>query len=490
MGGELSRARFLRLAGYGVAFSGVFAGLDLFREPSGALGAATRPRMLARDEYPVGLWWPPPPGRTGVGRYREISQAGFNFVIGGNGVTNDQTNPAALEAAGACGLRFVLTDGRLQRLILDAAPGGRTAEGGARSPMRALSGPGRSGAPRHSARNPGEAVRLRLLALLKRYGSHPALAGINLFDEPGRRLFGILSRARDILREADAGLLPYINVWPSYASPRYALGAGSYERYLELYLSVVRPPVLSFDHYPLLSGGGITGDYFHNWAVIRRFSLRAGIPAWAFIQSVGFDGRAVGLAPRRAPDGPELLWQVNVALAYGAKGIQYFTYWSPENTPGAPVRFGSALISRSGRRTPLYGHARDVNAYLRAVGRVLLPLVSESVVHARERRLPLGASGFRRDGWVHSVAGSPVILGRFRRPGGRRNVRYLLVVNRSSSRAAKVALELPSRVARAYAFDRARRRFFRLRAPRRRGRLRPGMRLGPGAARLLLLQAR
>ncbi|WP_219973470.1 hypothetical protein [Rubrobacter xylanophilus] len=443
--------------------------------------------MLAGG-YPVGLWWPPPTERTNAYRYREISEAGFNFVIGGNGVTNDETNPAALDAAAECGLSFVLTDGRLQRLILNAAPEGQRAGDGVRSPMRVLSGPDRPGALHRSAPSPGEAVRLRLLALLKRYGSHPALAGINLFDEPHRQLFGLLSGARGILQEAGAGLLPYINVWPSYAS-LHALGTGSYERYLELYLSVVRPPVLSFDHYPLLSGGGITGDYFYNWAVIRRFSLRAGIPTWVFIQSVGFEGRAVGLAPRRTPDGPELLWQVNVALAYGAKGIQYFTYWTPENTPTSPVRFGSALVSRDGRRTPLYGHARDVNSYLKSVGRVLLPLVSESVVHAGERRLPRGASGFRRDGWLHSVAGSPVILGRFRRPG-HRNVRYLLVVNRSSSRAAKVSLELPSRVARAYAFDRARRRFVRLRPLRRRGRLRPGMRLRPGAARLLLLRAR
>ncbi len=445
--------------------------------------------MLARGEYPIGLWWPPPPGQTGVERYREISEAGFNFVIGGNGVTNDGSNPAALGAAGACGLSFILTDGRLQRLIHDAASGGRTSGGGLESPLRVLSDRGWLGSADRAAANPGEAIRLRLQTLLKEYGASRALAGINLFDEPHRRLFGVLDRAGDILRGADAGLLPYVNVWPSYASPHYALGTGSYERYLELYMSVVRPPVLSFDHYPLLSGGGITGDYFYNWALIRRFSLRAGIPSWVFIQSVGFDGRRAGLAPRRTPDRAGLLWQVNVALAYGAKGIQYFTYWTPENTPGSPIRFGSALISRSGRRTPLYGHARSVNRYLRAVGGVLLPLVSESVVHAGERRLPRGASGFRRDLWVYSVSGSPVILGRFRRPG-RQDLRYLLVVNRSPARAARAVLDLPSRVARLYGFEPGRRRFVGLRPPRKRGRLRFGMRLAPGAARLFLLRAR
>lgn len=191
--GVMSRAHFLRMAGAGVAFSGLFAGLDLFFRAPGA--SAGSERSLVPGRYPVGLWWPPPPGKTNAYRYREISEAGFNFVIGGNGVTNDETNPAALDAAAECGLSFVLTDGRLQRLILNAAPEGQRAGDGVRSPMRVLSGPDRPGALHRSAPSPGEAVRLRLLALLKRYGSHPALAGINLFDEPHRRLFGLLGRS-------------------------------------------------------------------------------------------------------------------------------------------------------------------------------------------------------------------------------------------------------------------------------------------------------
>lgn len=229
--------------------------------------------------------------------------------------------------------------------------------------------------------------------------------------------------------------------------------------------------------------------YFYNWAVIRRHALRFGIPSWVFIQSMGFDGRRVGLLPRRRPNEREILWQINVSLAYGAKGIQYFAYWTPEAPPDAPVRFGPALVSAAGEPTPSYRYARRVNGYLRVIGRVLLPLVSETVVHAREKNLPRGAKAFRKDGFVTAAAGSAAILSRFRRPGSR-NTRYLLVTNRSFSRQADTRLVLSDRVRGVSRLDIGAGRFVKA-SPRRTAKGRGlRVRLAPGSARLYLLRAR
>jgi hypothetical protein len=231
-----------------------------------------------------------------------------------------------------------------------------------------------------------------------------------------------------------------VNVWPSYASPS-ALETATYEGYLDRYMSTVHPPLLCFDHYPLVSGGGITGDYFYNWAAIRKFSLEFGVPSWVFIQSVGFDSRMSGFQDRRRPNEAEIRWQVNVSLAYGAKGVQYFTYCTPTPSRDEPIQFGPALVSASGKLTPLYTYASRANAYLRVIGEALLPLVSESVVHAREKRLPRGAKPFQASGYISSVSGSPLILGTFRKPGVL-DARYLLVANRSFANAAKNRLTL------------------------------------------------
>jgi hypothetical protein len=134
-------------------------------------------------------------------------------------------------------------------------------------------------------------------------------------------------------------------------------------------------------------------------------------------------------------------------LAYGAKGIQYFTYWTPTATG-----FGESLVSRDGELTPLYAYAKRANDRLKVVGKVLLPLTSESVVHANENPLPKGAKAFKADGYIKSVSGSSVILGRFRDLAGGTE-RYLLVTNRSFANAAQTWLKLSDSVSKVLELD-------------------------------------
>lgn len=449
---KLSRARFLRLVGAGVGLSFVPGSLAA-SFGGGAAGAQTAgaPTLLAGDTYPIGLWWPPPPTETTTQRYQEIAAAGFNFVIGGNGITNDTYNPTALQAAGANNLRYVLRDSKLTKIIRDSA----------------------------AYSDPKAEVRLRIDQLLKRYGGYPALAGLYLYDEPKRDLFGILGYAREYLRTKNSKQLPWANLYP-YTSDQSLLGTSTYEEYLRLYLGEVKPPFLSFDHYPLLSGTEITNSYFHNWAQIRRFSLEAGVPSWVFIQSVDFDWE---YADRRRPNEAELFWQVNVSLAYGAKGIQYFTYWTPSGN--STTQFGEALVSKDGRLTPLYDYAKRVNGYLKVVGKALLPLASESVVHAAESPLPSGATAFSADGYVESVGGSPVIVGRFRKPSVE-NERHLLVANRSFANTAQPQLKTSPLVREVLKLDSGTGTFARVGSPEyENGTLKPSIAAGRAALYLL-----
>jgi hypothetical protein len=418
---ELDRARFLRLIGAGATLQ--FVPASLAARPSEAQAIATPEILSEEGEYPIGVWTPPPPSETTPARYGEIAAAGFNFVIGGNGVTTGPTpndpdtdlHQRALDAAVANNLRFLITDNILQNAV-----------NGEVSPNRQRD------------------VTQRIERLLERYGLSPALAGLNLYDEPNSRLFSILGYAKGELQKLAPEQLPYVNVWPSHTAPR-ALGARTYKKYLNRYFSTVSPPLLSFDHYPLLSKG-ITSDYFYNWSVIRNFSRQFGVPSWGFIQSVGFDGRRVGLARRRTPDKNEIFWQINVGLAYGAKGIQYFTYWTPDDPK---TKFNDALVTRNGQLTPRYEYATEANDYLMKVGKKLLSLKSESVVHARVKRLPRGAQPFKADFWVRAVGGNPIILGRFSNPDAATE-QYLLVVNRSSANASISQLTMSDSVTEVY----------------------------------------
>jgi hypothetical protein len=110
------------------------------------------------------------------------------------------------------------------------------------------------------------------------------------------------------------------------------------------------------------------------------------------------------------------------------------------------------LVTREGVLTPLYDYAKRANDYLKVVGKVLLPLTSESVVHANENPLPKGAKAFKADGYIKSVSGSAVILGRFRDPAVGTE-RYLLVTNHSFANAAQTRLTLSDSVSEVLQLD-------------------------------------
>ncbi len=466
----LSRARFLKLAGLGAGLS-LLPG-SLVSPNVAAAQAAGGPEILNDGRYPIVAWWPPPPvPNTGTresqqeatdARYAELAGAGFNTAIGGNGVSSVRASRLALDASENNGLRFVVADEQLRQSIDGTATAGAArseAQEEPRGVLQALAEEESSGKVQARAAGSQDAVRQRMAELRTELGDHPALAGIALYDEPGTSLFGTLRYAKSqVAEQFGPDELPYVNVWPSYASPRYAFEAENYLDYLERYLNEARfsrpavvPPVLSFDHYPLLSDERTTGDFFYNHAVIRRFALRFGVPSWAFIQSMGFDGQRLGLGLRRRPDEAEIFWQINVALAYGVKGIQYFTYWTPEDNA---VRFGDALITRQGARTDLYDYATRANDFLRKVGGELVGLNSSGVYHANEPNPPRGAESFRGNVYVKGTSGDPAILGFFTDPGGPDStVRYMLVTNRSPNRAANTRLTFTGAVTTVERFD-------------------------------------
>ena len=465
--GGISRARFLKLAGLGAGLS-LFPGSTFSPNAAGAQ-AFGGPEILADTRYPIAAWWPPPPvskidDPDPVAKtddlYKTLAGAGFNTVLGGNGVANDRANGLALDACEARGLRLVLADQALRNAIDGTATAPAARSEAQEEPQGALQALTEQDSPQdllaQAAADP-DAVSQRIQDLYTRFGNHPALAGLLLYDEPHRGLFGILRRAKEqVEQKVGGGDLSYVNVWPSHASPKNALGAESYTDYLEKYMnetkypnSAVAPPVLSFDHYPLLSDERMTPDFFYNHALIRNFARRFGVPSWGFVQSMGFDGSNVGLGLRRRPDEAEIFWQINVALAYGVKGIQYFTYWTPEDNE---VKFGEALITRAGNPTALYSYATRANEFLRKVGRVLLPLASVSVTHFGEKRLPRGSKLFKGDSYVKAASGSPAILGSFSDPNVTTD-RYVLVVNRSPNQASRTRLTVSGTVRRVERFD-------------------------------------
>ena len=168
---------------------------------------------------------------------------------------------------------------------------------------------------------------------------------------------------------ARPGRLAYINLFPNYAPPA-ALGTETYDEHLRQFVDVVDPDVLSMDHYPMFTptADGRQG-YIDNLASMREVSLEAGIPFWNFFNTMPF-------GPYFDPTESQLRWQIYSSLAYGAKGVLYFCYWTPR---GGEFPKGGAIITAEGRRTRHYDQARRINAELKAMGPTLMALTSTGV---------------------------------------------------------------------------------------------------------------
>jgi hypothetical protein len=411
--------------------------------------AVPSPDMLpltGGPEFPIGLFWPPHPYASTADRFAEIKYAGFDFVISGNYAGDGNIFQYQLGLARDAGLQLLISDDiQIRNMSRWFSISDTTTD--------------------FLSVTPAEASALYIRAR-DAYGPYSSLAGFNFYDEPGAGWFATLAKALAISRELAPQLLPYINLLPS-DDPSY------YRNFVD----VVKPSLISFDRYPLLAEGQEDANYFHNWAIVRDAALHGDIPSWVYIQTLAYNNH-------REPTAAELLWQINISLAYGAKGIQYFTYWTPEAARGEG--FGPALITVDGKRTPRYDAAKQINTtWLHQVGRELKPLVSESVVHANETPLPNGAVGFTPTNLVSGISGNSVVVGTFRSRDAASGDRWLLVANRSHSAQARAVVAINEQtVGSVGVFQPAKQKYF----PQRVGPIQVS--LAAGAATLIKLGAK
>lgn len=362
--------------------------------------------LIGGAEFPIGIFWPPPPDQTTIERYQQIKDAGFTFVITGNYLDDGNIIGWAQTQADSVGLKVLISDDTQIRNLTRWF----TISDDRSVPMSITTEDGR------------ELVRRALEA----YGSHPSFAGFNLFDEPSPNFFPSLAKAFAITRSMSPNSLPYANLYDAELS-----SPDEWRVYVEQFIQTVQPSLISFDQYPIRAAG-IDTSYFTAWSIFRALGLKYGLPTWTFIQSVSTNWY-------RSPTASEMAWQINVSLAYGAKGIQYFTYWTPD--PARGEGFGPALVSLDGRLTEKYHTAKKINTgWLSRVGRQLKPLVSERVVHVSDPTQAGGVTPFTPDQYVASVSGDPLIIGQFLSSDSESGDRWLLLVNRLADRPASTVL--------------------------------------------------
>lgn len=264
-------------------------------------------------------------------------------------------------------------------------------------------------------------------------------AGWFLRDEPVCSGFAELKQLSDRLASVDSVHIQYLNLLPNYVDVK-ALGTDSYIEYVRRFAREVNIGLLSYDNYPVVREGdkiSLRSLFYSNLEDVRKVSLETGQPFWAFALAT-----AHGAYP--VPTLEQLKLQIFSNLAYGAQGIQYFTYWTPL---GTVWDFHNAPIDSLGRRTNVYYLVKEVNSEVRALTCVFLGCRVQDVlftgtnVPEGTRRLTCMPQPLRR---LTSSGGEGLLVSRLSNDGRH----YLMILNRDVNHAQNVELELTGRTTR------------------------------------------
>ena len=330
-----------------------------------------------QSEFPIVAWYGPEIYFANDDGYQTLAHAGFTHSF--STFNKKQQNLQALDAAASANVKLIVADERISKVNVKS-----------------------------------DSTFFLLDSVIADYGSHPALWGYYLQDEPGKDDFSRLGKISHYMAKKDSVHSTYINLYPTYATPAQ-LDTADYEGYVRAFIDSTNPAILSYDHYPILETG-MRQDYYRNFEIIRKMALEYDIPFWAFSLSVHH-------SPYAKPIKSHLQMQVYSALAYGARGIQYFTYAKPKSRIW---HFREAIVDETGAPTPIYPLVQKINAEIRQLSPTFLELKSTGVFHSNP--VPEDCSALIPGLPITKIEAENVLAGFFTGPG---NTKYVLLLNKN-----------------------------------------------------------
>jgi len=229
------------------------------------------------------------------------------------------------------------------------------------------------------------------------YKEYENVKAYYITDEPSYDDFEALGKVCAILKKHDPDREAYINLFPNYASAEQ-LQTGSYKKHIDFYVDIVKPTIISYDHYHFVGrdldnkksasenererlireaawNTSQRAGFFDNIEIIREKSIETGIPFMVIILVVEH-------GPYRNLSEAEIRWEVFQSLAYGSSRISYFTY----GTPGFDDnwQWANGMVDTDGSLMRHYYDVRRINKDLQIAGSYLNGKKSIKVYHIGE----------------------------------------------------------------------------------------------------------
>jgi hypothetical protein len=341
--------------------------------------ASEKSAHFVQDRFVIGFWVDPPSDQITSARYKEIADANFTLVHGAFGPSSDKQVVKQLDLCRNYGLKAIVVG------------------------------------------DPNDPAKLV---------DHPACWGYHIVDEPPAGSIPRIEGLVNAVRKIRPGKLAYFNLFPNYASAEQ-LGAATYDDYVGRFARETGCDVLSMDHYPMMTPTADGRDgYCSNLAAMRKHSLANGIPFWNFFNTMPY-------GPQDDPTESHIRWQIYTSIAYGAKGVLYFCYWTPQ---GGEFPKGGAIVTFEGRKTRHYEQAKRINLGIKNLGPTLMKLTSVDVIRVKPGD---NVAGALEGSPIKSIeGGGDYLIGVFKHADGRRAV-MLNNYNHNYTAWPTVAFDVP-----------------------------------------------
>lgn len=244
----------------------------------------------------------------------------------------------------------------------------------------------------------------RIVPLIKDYD---ALWQYHLADEPKMKQWDRLDKLQKRIKRLDPKAKCYINLLPNIGKEMLtSIGVKSYPEYLREY-SKIEQPQICYDFYPVQRKTVRNDIWYPILEDIRNESLRTGKPFWAYILCVPHN-----IYPM--PTMGHLRLQCYANLAYGAQGICYFSYATPEPKGANDFRDGPLLSN--GKKGKTYKLVQRMNAELKPVASLFWKSKVTGIEHRKCIDGEVLVSHFTKDGvrytcFVNKSADKDVTVG-------------------------------------------------------------------------------
>ncbi len=347
---------------------------------------------MSEQHIPISVWYGPTLKTVNPVDFLTIRDAGFtNCYID---LQDSELNQRALSFADSIGIGLFVTDSHIDRF-----------KAGRDSTLYIID------------------------SLTTLYSSFNSFSGYFLSDKPGLDDLAPLSVLTDYLHSRFPAHTFFINAFPEYAVPAL-LDTSVYADYLSVLSRNLRPKFLSYEHFGIIRNQ-IRPEFFSNLEAARQNALKHDVPFWSYALLVAFDNHPVVAHSH-------VRFQLYSGLAYGAKGVHYYSFRPPKNNS---YEYGDAMLSVEGDHTDALSFCRLINSELHKIGPTLMRLTSTGVYFSNP--VPPQGSAFTPGLPIIKIDSPSILAGFFVNEFGEK---YVLFVNTDFSYGKRARIHFSEEV--------------------------------------------